>query len=53
MGGIEVLAGSIGAELRRRLPEQRKTQRDALALLVATMLDAQRQPDGVGCGAAA
>lgn len=41
MGGIEVLAGSVGAELRRRLPEQRKTQRDALALLVATMLDAR------------
>lgn len=26
-------------ELRRRLPGQRKTQREALALLVATMLD--------------
>ena len=39
MGGIELLAGSIGEELRRRLPGQRKTQREALALLVATMLD--------------
>ena len=39
MGGIELLAESIGEELRRRLPGQRKTQREALALLVATMLD--------------
>jgi hypothetical protein len=39
MGGIEPLAGSIGEGLRRRLPGQRKTQREALALLVATMLD--------------
>ena len=39
MGGIELLAGSIGEELRGRLPGQRKTQREALALLVATMLD--------------
>jgi hypothetical protein len=28
-----------GAELKRRLPKQRKTQRTKLALLVATMLD--------------
>jgi hypothetical protein len=39
VGGIELIAGSIGEELRRRLPGQRKTQREALALLVATMLD--------------
>ena len=39
MGGIELLAESIGEELRRRLPGQRKTQREALALLVVTMLD--------------
>ena len=39
MGGIELLAGSVGEGLRRRLPGQRKTQREALALLVATMLD--------------
>ena len=39
MGGIELLTESIGEELRRRLPGQRKTQRDNLALLVATMLD--------------
>lgn len=38
MGGIERIAGGIGEELRRRLPEQRKTQRENLALLVATML---------------
>jgi hypothetical protein len=38
VGGIELLAGSISEELRRRLPEQRKTQRESLALLVATML---------------
>ncbi len=39
MGGIEQVAGGISGELRRRLPRQRKTQREALALLVATMLD--------------
>ena len=38
MGGIERIAGGIGEELRRRLPTQRKTQRENLALLVATML---------------
>jgi DDE family transposase len=41
VGGIELIAGSIGEELRRRLPGQRKTQRENLALLVATMLDAR------------
>ena len=39
MGGIEALAQGISEELRRRLPGQRKTQRENLALLVATMLD--------------
>jgi len=38
MGGIEVVARGIAAELERRLPRQRKTQRGKLALLVATML---------------
>src|SRR3954462_10412179 len=38
MGGIERLAVGIEAELERRLPRQRKTQRGKLALLVATML---------------
>lgn len=37
--GITRIADSIGAELKRRLPGQRKTQRGKLALLVATMLD--------------
>jgi Transposase DDE domain len=37
--GIEQLADSISAELKYRLPHQRKTQRGKLALLVATMLD--------------
>jgi hypothetical protein len=37
--GIGVIADSISAELRQRLPHQRKTQRGKLALLVATMLD--------------
>ena len=41
MGGIEQVAGGISDELRRRLPGQRKTQREALALLVATMLQAR------------
>ena len=38
MGGIERLAAGIEAELARRLPRQRETQRGKLALLVATML---------------
>lgn len=37
--GIAGLSAGIGAELRQRLPGQRKTQRDKLALLVATMLE--------------
>ncbi len=37
---VELPAG-ISADLRRRLPAQRKTQRDKLALLVAIMLDAR------------
>lgn len=40
-GGIAGLAAGISADLQRRLPGQRKTQRDKLALLVATMLDAR------------
>jgi Transposase DDE domain len=36
--GIVVWADDIKAELKQRLPKQRKTQRDKLALLVATML---------------
>ncbi|HET8996520.1 MAG TPA: transposase [Acetobacteraceae bacterium] len=39
LGGIARLASGIGDELRQRLPGQRKTQRDKLALLIATMLD--------------
>jgi hypothetical protein len=38
MGGIEHVARSISAVLHERLPWQRKTQRENLALLVATML---------------
>jgi len=41
MTGIECLADSIKAELEQLLPEQRKTQRGKLSLLVATMLDAR------------
>jgi hypothetical protein len=40
-GGIAQLASGIADELRQRLPGQRKTQREALALLVATMLEAR------------
>jgi hypothetical protein len=36
--GIAVWAEGIKADLKQRLPEQRKTQRDKLSLLVATML---------------
>ena len=39
MTGIEEIADSISAEFQDRLPNQRKTQRTKLALLVATMLD--------------
>ncbi len=39
MGGIERLAGAIAVDLKGRLPGQRKTQREKLALLVATMLE--------------
>jgi len=38
MGGIEYAARSVSAVLHDRLPWQRKTQRESLALLVATML---------------
>ena len=39
MDSITRIANSIGADLKQRLPKQRKTQREKLALLVATMLD--------------
>jgi hypothetical protein len=39
MDGIRRLAEGIAEEFRRLLPEQRKTQRTNLSLLVATMLD--------------
>ena len=39
MNGIKSIADSINSELKRRLPNQRKTQRTKLALLVSTMLD--------------
>lgn len=39
MSGIRTISESIKAELEKHLPGQRKTQRDKLALLVATMLD--------------
>src|SRR6186997_3212833 len=38
MNGIKSIADSINSELKRRLPNQRKTQRTKLALLVSTML---------------
>jgi hypothetical protein len=37
--GIKTIADSISADLQQRLPHQRKTQREKLALLGATMLD--------------
>lgn len=39
MDGVKGIAAGIAEELRRLLPNQRKTQRANLALLVATMLD--------------
>lgn len=41
MGSIHYLAGAIKKDLLTALPYQRKTQRDKLALLVATMLHAK------------
>ena len=38
VNGIAVWTEGIKAELAKRLPQQRKTQRDKLAVLVATML---------------
>lgn len=38
-GGIEVIAETISADMRVRLPGQNKKQREGLALLVATLLD--------------
>jgi hypothetical protein len=39
MSGIERLAKTISADMKRRLPGQRKTQRSKLSLLIATMLE--------------
>jgi hypothetical protein len=39
MDDLKRMAENISAELRQRFPEQRKTQRNKLSLLVATMLD--------------
>lgn len=44
--GTQRLAASIIADLEGRLPEQRKTQREALGTLVATMLEV-RSPNTV------
>ena len=40
-GGIERVAAAIGEDLRERLPGQHKKQREGLALLVATVLEAR------------
>jgi hypothetical protein len=37
--GLTRLSDSISAALKQRLPRQRKTQREKLALLIGTMLD--------------
>ena len=42
MNGIKAIADSINSELKRRLPNQRKTQRTKLALLVALPREADR-----------
>ncbi len=39
MDGLLKVSEGVGLELKRLLPGQRKTQREGLALLVATMLD--------------
>ena len=39
MGGIEMVAAAVRADLAARLPSQNKKQREGLALLVATALD--------------
>lgn len=38
MGGVETVGTAVAEDLRRRLPEQRVTQRRNLAVLVATLL---------------
>jgi hypothetical protein len=38
LNGVAVFAEAIKAELKRLLPRQRKTQRDKLSVLIATML---------------
>ena len=48
MGGIEHAARGIGAVLEERLPWQRKTQRENLAFLVATMLRPRFERHGLG-----
>jgi len=42
MNGIGGIAVGLVDEFKRVLPRQRKTQRENLALLVATMLDVRR-----------
>jgi hypothetical protein len=42
VNGIIRISESIGLDLMRRLPDQRKTQRGKLALRVATMLNTRR-----------
>src|SRR5689334_788189 len=39
VGGIKAVAEGLAREFRRLLPGQRKTQRNSLALLAATMLE--------------
>src|SRR5256885_442889 len=39
MGGVEMVAAAVRADLAARLPSQNKKQREGLALLVATALD--------------
>src|SRR5215210_6674615 len=39
MGGVEMVAAAVRADLAGRLPTQNKKQREGLALLVATVLD--------------
>lgn len=42
MSGIETLARSIAEDMERRLPNQRKTQREKLSTLVAAVLSARK-----------
>jgi hypothetical protein len=53
MGGVATIGEGICADPRERLPGRNKKRREGLSLLVATMLEVRREPDGFGGSVAA